>query len=89
MVRIIRKTGFTLFMFCRILVAWDLNTRSAATSFTFSRTRIVDWIDVFTRRELADIIVDSLNYCIEKKGLEVYVWCLMPSHLLFFPMSIL
>ena len=27
------------------------------------------------------IVVDSLNYCIEKKGLEVYVWCLMPSHL--------
>ncbi len=42
---------------------------------------IVDWIDVFTRRELAEIIVHSLNYCIENKGLEVYVWCLMPSHL--------
>ena len=42
---------------------------------------VVDWIDVFTRRELADVIVYSLNYCIEKKGLEVYVWCLMPSHL--------
>jgi putative transposase len=42
---------------------------------------IVDWIDVFTRKELADIIVSSLNYCIENKGLEVYVWCLMPSHL--------
>lgn len=27
------------------------------------------------------IVVDSMNYCIEKKGLEVYVWCLMPSHL--------
>lgn len=42
---------------------------------------VVDWIDVFTRRELALIIVDSLNYCIDNKGLEVYVWCLMPSHL--------
>lgn len=42
---------------------------------------IVDWVDLFTRRELAMVIVDSLNYCIEKKGLEVYVWCLMPSHL--------
>ena len=27
------------------------------------------------------VIVDSLNFCIETKGLEVYVWCLMPSHL--------
>jgi len=42
---------------------------------------IVDWVDLFTRRELAKIVVDSLNYCIEKKGLEVYAWCLMPSHL--------
>src|SRR5882757_630651 len=42
---------------------------------------IVDWVDVFTRRELADVVVDSMNYCVEKKGLEVYAWCLMPSHL--------
>jgi len=42
---------------------------------------VVDWIDLFTRRELADIVVNSLNYCIDKKGLEVYAWCLMPSHL--------
>jgi putative transposase len=42
---------------------------------------VVDWIDVFTRRELAEIVVNSLNYCIQEKGLEVYVWCLMPSHL--------
>jgi len=42
---------------------------------------IVDWIDLFTQQELATVVVDSLNYCVEKKGLEVYVWCLMPSHL--------
>ena len=27
------------------------------------------------------IVVNSMNYCIANKGLEVYVWCLMPSHL--------
>ena len=37
---------------------------------------VVDWIDLFTRRELANVIVDSLNHCVENKGLEVYVWCL-------------
>ena len=42
---------------------------------------VVDWIDVFTRQELAMIVVDSLNYCISNKGLEVFAWCLMPSHL--------
>ena len=47
----------------------------------FMTHTIVDWVDVFTRRELADVVVNSLNYCIENKGLEVYVWCLMSSHL--------
>jgi len=26
-------------------------------------------------------IVDSLKYCQQCKGLELYAWCLMPSHL--------
>ena len=42
---------------------------------------VTDWVDVFTRRELAEVIVKSLNYCIANKSLEVFVWCLMPSHL--------
>ena len=40
----------------------------------------VNWIDVFTRRVYCDIVVDSLKYCIENKGLELYGWCIMPSH---------
>jgi len=41
---------------------------------------VVDWIDVFTRREYKDILVDSLQYCIDKKGLIVYAWCFMSNH---------
>jgi putative transposase len=41
----------------------------------------VDWIDIFTRNELKHIIVDSLKYCQSSKGLVIYAWCLMPSHL--------
>ena len=40
----------------------------------------VNWIDVFTRRVYCDIVVDSLKYCIENKGLELYGWCIMHSH---------
>jgi REP element-mobilizing transposase RayT len=36
---------------------------------------------VFTRYEYADLLVDSLIYCIRHKGLQIYAWCLMPSHL--------
>lgn len=42
---------------------------------------VVGWIDVFTRREYKLEIVNSLNYCIDKKGLTVYCWCLMSNHL--------
>jgi putative transposase len=44
---------------------------------TFS---VIRWIDVFTRREYKDILVDSLNYCIQHKGLELYAWVIMSNH---------
>ena len=47
----------------------------------FITTTVVNWIDAFTRKELAYVIIESLKYCQEKKGLIVYAWCLMPSHL--------
>jgi putative transposase len=44
---------------------------------TFS---VVRWIDVFTRRAYKDILVNSLNYCIQHKGLELYAWVIMSNH---------
>ena len=41
----------------------------------------VNWIDVFTRKIYCDIVVDSLRYCIENKGLELYAWCIMSNHM--------
>jgi len=41
----------------------------------------VGWVDVFTRENHRDAIIDSLRYCIENKGLHLYAYCLMPSHL--------
>lgn len=40
----------------------------------------VGWIDVFTRRVYKDILVDSLNYCVENKGLIIYGWVIMSNH---------
>lgn len=42
---------------------------------------VTDWIDIFTRKEYRFEIVDSLNYCIQNKGITVYAWCLMSNHL--------
>lgn len=41
----------------------------------------VGWIDVFTRPEQKQAIIESLRYCQQKKGLEIYAYCLMTSHL--------
>jgi putative transposase len=44
---------------------------------TFS---VVNWIDAFTRREYKNILVDSLNYRMINKGLELYAWVIMSNH---------
>jgi REP element-mobilizing transposase RayT len=41
---------------------------------------VVDWLDVFTRNEYKNIVLDSLAYCQENKGMEIYAWCIMTNH---------
>ncbi len=41
----------------------------------------VYWIDVFVREEYFQVIIDSWKHCQEEKGLEIYGWCIMPSHI--------
>ena len=41
---------------------------------------IVNWIDVFTRRVYKDILVSSINHCINEKGLIVYAWVILTNH---------
>lgn len=41
----------------------------------------VYWIDVFVRDEYYQTIVESLDYCRKNKGLAIYCWVLMPSHI--------
>jgi REP element-mobilizing transposase RayT len=41
----------------------------------------VGWVDIFTRPNHKLLIINSLKYCIENKGLIIFAYCLMPSHL--------
>ena len=41
----------------------------------------VGWIDIFTRLNQKYVITNALKHCQEKKGLEIYGYCLMSSHL--------
>lgn len=46
----------------------------------FITCTVIHWIDVFVRDEYKIIFIDSLKYCQANKGLEVYAYCIMPSH---------
>lgn len=46
----------------------------------FVSTAVVFWMDVFVRRVYKEIFTESLVYCIDKKGLVVHAWVIMPSH---------
>ncbi|WP_221412742.1 REP-associated tyrosine transposase [Fulvivirga lutimaris] len=47
----------------------------------FITMTVVYWIDVFSRRDYKDVIVESLNYCIANKGLNLYAWVIMSNHI--------
>jgi REP element-mobilizing transposase RayT len=47
----------------------------------FISTALVYWIDVFTRREYKDIIINSLEYCKKEKGLILYGYVIMSNHI--------
>jgi len=38
------------------------------------------WVDVFTRNEYKNILIDNLAYCQKNKGLELFAWCIMTNH---------
>jgi REP element-mobilizing transposase RayT len=40
----------------------------------------VYWLDVFARQTYFDILAESINYCRAKKGMELFAYCFMPSH---------
>ncbi len=42
---------------------------------------VVEWLDVFTRNEYKDVIINSLQYCQKEKGMELYAWCIMTNHM--------
>lgn len=47
----------------------------------FITITIVGWIDVFTRLNQKHNIIKSLGYCQTNKGLEIYAYVIMSSHI--------
>lgn len=47
----------------------------------FLTFNVTDWVDVFTRLNYRNIIIESLAFCRKNKGLKLYAWCLMTIHI--------
>jgi REP element-mobilizing transposase RayT len=47
----------------------------------FLTFQVTQWADVFSRKIYRDIIIESLKYCIENKGLRLHAYVIMTNHL--------
>ena len=47
----------------------------------FVTLTVVGWIDVFNRRLYIEEIIKNIKYCQSQKGLEIYSYCIMSSHI--------
>ena len=45
----------------------------------FVTATIVDWVDVFTRDEYRDILMESIRFCQQNQGLKIFGWVLMTN----------
>ncbi|WP_016991405.1 REP-associated tyrosine transposase [Flavobacterium sp. ACAM 123] len=41
----------------------------------------VGWVDVFTRLNQKYVVINALQHCQQNKGLEIYAYCIMSSHI--------
>jgi REP element-mobilizing transposase RayT len=47
----------------------------------FLTTTVIDWLPIFEIESIRKIVIDSLNFLIEKKNLIIYGYCIMNNHL--------
>jgi REP element-mobilizing transposase RayT len=47
----------------------------------FITNTVHQWVDVFTRKEYVDILLESLCFCQKEKGLKIYAWVVMSNHI--------
>ncbi|WP_282057156.1 REP-associated tyrosine transposase [Maribacter luteus] len=50
------------------------------TAAYFVSFATVYWIDIFTRQEYFNILLESIDHCRKEKGMELYDYCFMPNH---------
>jgi putative transposase len=51
------------------------------TNAYFLTLTVVNWIDVFTRKNHRDTIIEALKYCQKEKGLILFAYVIMSNHI--------
>lgn len=64
-------------LYCYMSRNYKFHNKAGAYFVSFAT---VYWIDIFTREKYLSILVDGIDYCRKAKGMEVYAYCFMPSH---------
>lgn len=57
---------------------YKIRNQSGVHFITFA---VVEWVDIFTRTDYQEIIIESLKHCQDRKDLIIYSWCLMSNHI--------
>lgn len=57
--------------------AYKFHKQEATYFFTM---QVVSWVDVFSRKKYCNIICEALNYCVEKKNLNIFSYAIMSNH---------
>ena len=59
-------------------VGYKIRNQAAIHFITFA---VVEWVDVFSRKEYRNIVLESIKNCQNEKGLLLHCWCIMSNHL--------
>ena len=49
-------------------------------SLYFVSFAVIVWLDVFTRRQYKDLLLESMSYSQQYKGMEIFAWWIMTNH---------
>ncbi len=68
--------------FALLKIQWSGKKQNIKTDKAYFLTlTVVNWVDVFTRKNHRDAIIESLKYCQQTKGLVVFAYYIMSNHI--------
>ncbi|HOP05345.1 MAG TPA: transposase [Tenuifilaceae bacterium] len=57
---------------------YKIDEKSGAYFLTF---QVVGWVDLFTRKDYRDMVIESFKYCQKEKGLNIFAYVIMSNHI--------